>query len=170
METYAKWQNPGPKCGEDRVATGWTAYTWPGKQVAETSCFNENKNPVNIRRGSRSQEMTFDYVDATAGIWRRFQTVPGHRFRVEAWAKHVASQSPVEMALGLDVAGGTDPASAAVQWSAWADSRESVWVQTTATFAAAGPWTTLFLQAHHPFATSGGATMLDDVRVYDLGP
>lgn len=169
METFAEWQNPGPKCGTDSVATGWTAYAWPGKQVTETSCFNGNKNPVNIRRGQRSQEMTFDFVDATAGIWRTFQTVPGHRYRIEAWAKHVTSQSPVAVALGLDLGGGQDPQAATVQWFAWADSREDTWVQTAVEFRAAGPQTTIFLQAHHPFATTGGATMLDDVRIYDLG-
>jgi hypothetical protein len=169
METFAAWQNPGPKCGLDSVATGWTAYTTPGKQVPETSCFNENKNPVNIRRGQRSQEMTFDYVDATAGIWRTFRTVPGHRYRVVAWSKHVKSPSPVVLTLGLDLAAGQDPASPTVQWSPWADTREDTWVQTTIEFRATGPRVTLFLQAHHPFATAGGATMFDDVRVYDLG-
>jgi len=169
METFVKWQNPGAKCGEDSVATGWTAYTWPGKQVVETSCFNENKNPVNIHRGRRSQEMTFDFVDATAGIWRRFQTVQGHRYRVEAWAKHVASQSPVELVIGMDLSGGQNTQQATVRWSPWNDSRENVWVQTKIELRANAPQSTLFLQANHPFATAGGATMFDDVRIYDLG-
>jgi hypothetical protein len=28
----------------------------------------------------------------------------------------------------------------------------------------------VFLKGYHPFATQGGATLFDDVRVVDLGP
>ena len=52
---------------------------------------------MNTRSGERSQEITFDYISAEAGIGRRAQTIPGHQYQIEAWGKHVRSASPVEL-------------------------------------------------------------------------
>jgi hypothetical protein len=48
-----------------------------------------------VHSGERSQEITFDFISAEAGLYRKAQTIPGHRYQTEAWGKHVRSQSPV---------------------------------------------------------------------------
>ena len=47
-------------------------------------------------------------IGAEAGIYKRAQAIPGHRYQIEAWGKHVRSESPVELLLGVDLAGGED--------------------------------------------------------------
>jgi hypothetical protein len=69
---------------------------------AVAHCVYEYKNPANVRSGERSQEITFDFIQAEAGILRRAKTIPGHRYQIEAWGKHVRSQSQVELSLGVD--------------------------------------------------------------------
>jgi hypothetical protein len=139
----------------------------PGSPAS--SCLNENKNPANVRSGQRSQELTFDFVNAEAGIYRRAQTIAGHRCRVEVWGKHVCSASPVELFLGVDLAGGEDWQSASVTWHPWDEAQEDAWVRTQVTVQATGEAVTLFLKGYHPVAAQGGATLFDDVRVLDLG-
>ena len=119
--------------------------------------------------GERSQEITFDFVSAEAGISRRAQTIPGHRYQIEAWGKHVQSESPVELSLGVDLAGGGDWQAASVTWRPWDETGESVWVHTQVTVRASSPGLTVFLKGYHPFAAPGGATLFDNVRVVDLG-
>jgi hypothetical protein len=158
----------GEDCPGWAVATGWTAFLAPGTPAS--SCFNENKNPANVYSGQRSQEITFDFISAEAGIWRHAQTIPGHRYRIEAWGKHVRSQSPVELSLGVDLAGQEDWQAASVTWVPWDETGEDVWVHTQVTVRASGETLTIFLKGYHPLAAQGGATLFDDVRVVDLGP
>jgi hypothetical protein len=150
------------------VAVGWQAFLAPGTPAS--SCLNENKNPSNTRSGERSQEITFDFVSTEAGIWRHAQTIAGHRYRIEAWGKHVRSQSPVELSLGVDLTGGEDWQAASVVWYPWNETGEDVWVHTQVTVRASGGTLTVFLKGYHPFAARGGATLFDDVRVMDVGP
>ena len=132
-------------------------------------CVHEYKNIDNVKRGQRSQEITFDFVSAEAGIWRKAQTIPGHRYRIEAWGKHVRSQSPVELSLGVDLSGGEDWQAASVVWYTWDETEEETWVHTQVTVRASSETMTVFLKGYHPFAAQGGATLFDDVRVVDLG-
>lgn len=120
--------------------------------------------------GERSQEITFDFVSAEAGIYKRAQTLPGHRYQIEAWGKHVRSQSPVELTLGVDLGGGEDWQAASVAWHPWDETEEEAWVHTQLIVKASGRNLTVFLKGYHPFASQGGATMFDQVRVVDLGP
>jgi hypothetical protein len=71
-------------------------------------CVHEYKNLDNVHSGERSQEVTFDFISAEVGIYRQTEMFPGHRYRIEAWGKHVRSQSPVELSLGVDLSGGED--------------------------------------------------------------
>jgi hypothetical protein len=158
----------GEDCPGWTLAVGWKGFVAPGTPAS--SCLNENKNPANVYRGQRSQEMTFDYISAEAGIYRHAQTIPGHRYRIEAWGKHIRSESPVELFLGVDLAGGEDWQSASVTWYPWQETGEDVWVHTQVTVRAAGEVMTVFLKGWHPVALKGGATLFDDVRVLDLGP
>jgi hypothetical protein len=158
----------GEDCPGWHVAVGWTGFAGPGEHGS--SCLNENKNPANVRSGQRSQEMTFDFISAEAGIYRHAQTIPGHRYRIEAWGKHVFSASPVVLFLGVDLAGGEDWRAASVTWYDWDEAGEDVWVFTEVTVRAPGDRLTIFLKGHHLVAVRGGATLFDDVRVTDLGP
>jgi hypothetical protein len=158
----------GEVCPGWTVAVGWRGIVTPGTPAS--SCLNENKNMANVRSGQRSQEMTFDFISAEAGIYRQAQTIPGHRYRIEAWGKHVHSASPVVLSLGVDQAGGEDWRAPSVTWYAWDETGEDVWVHTEVTVRASGERLTIFLKGYHPSAVQGGATLFDDVRVMDLGP
>jgi hypothetical protein len=158
----------GEDCPGWAVAVGWQAFVAPGTPAS--SCLNENKNVANIHRGERSQEITFDFISAEAGIYRRAQTIPGHRYQIEAWGKHVRSQSPVELSLGVDLAGQEDWQAASVTWVPWDETGEDVWVHTQLTVRASGETLTILSEGatiHLP--SRGGAMLFDDVRVVDLG-
>jgi len=158
----------GETCPGWAVANGWQAFVAPGDPAS--SCLNENKNPDNVRSGQRSQELTYDFIHAEAGIYRQAQTIPGHRYRIEAWGKHIRSASPVELFLGVDLGGGQDWRAASVTWHPWAETQEDAWVHTQVVVRAQAEALTLFLKGYHPLAVQGGATLFDDVRVIDLGP
>jgi hypothetical protein len=168
-EGFVPGRSPlGEDCSGWAVATGWSAFVTPGNPAS--SCLNENKNPANVYRGQRSQELTFDFTATTAGIYRTVSVTPDHRYAISAWGKHIRSASPVELSLGIDLSGGQDHQSASVQWLPWDEVAEDAWVHTEETVTAAGPSMTIFLKAHHPQPAQGGATLFDDVRVVDLGP
>jgi hypothetical protein len=158
----------GEDCPGWAVAEGWQAFLSPGAPAS--SCLNENKNPANVHSGQRSQEITFDFVQAEAGIYRQAQAIAGHRYRVEAWGKHIRSQAPVELSLGIDLGGGGDWQAPSVTWYPWDETAEDAWVHTQVTVQAGGGALTIFLKGYHPFAAQGGATLFDNVRVVDLGP
>jgi hypothetical protein len=168
-EGFVSGSSPlGEDCAGWAVAAGWNAFVTPGDPAS--SCLNENKNPANIHRGQRSQELTFDFTATTAGIYRTISVTPGHRYAISAWGKHITSASPVELTLGVDLSGGQDHQAASVQWFPWDEAAEDAWVHTGKTVTAMGPSITIFLKAHHPQPAQGGATLFDDVRVVDLGP
>lgn len=157
----------GEDCPGWAVAVGWQAFLAPGTPAS--SCLNENKNPANVHSGQRSQEITFDFVSAEAGILRPAQTLSGHRYRIEAWGKHIRSESPVELSLGVDLTGGEDWRAASVTWTPWNETTEDAWVHTQVEVRATGNVMTLFLKGYHPYAAQGGATLFDNVQVVDLG-
>lgn len=158
----------GEDCPGWTVAVGWSGFVAPGTPAS--SCLNENKNPANVHRGQRSQEMTFDYIRAEAGIYRHALTVPGHRYRIEAWGKHIRSASPVELWLGVDPTGNEAWQAASVAWHPWDETGEDVWLHTQVIVRATAETLTIFLRGYHPQAVRGGATLFDDVQVVDLGP
>ena len=123
-----------------------------------------------MHSGERSQELTFDFISAEAGIYRQAQTIPGHRYQIEAWGKHVRSESPVELSLGVDLSGGEDWQAATVAWHPWDETGEDTWMHTQVTVRASGTRLPVFLKGYHHFAVQGGATLLDNARLVDLGP
>ena len=146
------------------------AVSAPSEGNAVVYCVHEYKNVDNTHRGERSQEITFDFISAEAGISKGAQTIPGHRYQIGAWGKHVRSQSPVELLLGVDLAAGEAWQAASVTWHPWDETEEETWVHTQVIVRASGETLTVFLKGYHPFAAQGGATLFDDVRVVDLGP
>jgi uncharacterized protein (DUF2164 family) len=123
-------------------------------------CVDEYKNMDNVKRGQRSQEITFDFISAEAGIHRHAQVIPGHRYRIESWGKHVRSASPVELSLGVGLSSGEDWQAASVEWHPWDETGQDVWVHTQVNVRASGETLTIFLKGYHPFAEQGGATLL----------
>jgi hypothetical protein len=160
-----------PACRQkDHRWDGVKVPAWSSGAGAVAHCVHEYKNPANVKSGERSQELTFDFISAKAGIYRHAQTIPGHRYQIEAWGKHVRSASPVELSLGVDLSGEEDWQAASVEWHPWDETEEDVWLHTQITVRASGPSLTVFLKGYHPLAVQGGAALFDDVRVVDRGP
>ena len=165
---FIPWPNPyGEPCPGARVASGWTAFVEDGQYGS--SCLNENLYQPNVHSGLKSQEITFDFIAANSGVLRTTPTKVGHRYNIVAHAKHDRSIAPVEMALGVDLTGGTDWTAASVQWFAWDSPAEDTWNATEETITATGERMTIFIKGFHPMADQGGKTVIDNVSVTDLG-
>lgn len=166
---YVPWPNPyGEPCPGASVASGWTAFVEQGPYGS--SCMNENLYAPNVFSGVKSQEMTFDFISANSGVFRTIPTKPGHQYRIVAFAKHDRSLSPVEMALAVDLTGGTEWHAETVQWFPWDGGAEDTWVETEETVTAEGEQMTIFIKGFHPMAEQGGKTVIDKVSVTHLGP
>jgi hypothetical protein len=165
---FVPWGNPyGEPCPGASVAAGWTAFTEDAEYGS--SCFNENLYRPNVYSGGKSQEMTFDFINANSGIYRVIATRPGHTYTIRAYAKHDHSIAPIEMALGIDLNGGTEWSATSVEWTAWDEAAEDTWVVTDRIVTATGDSLTLFIKGFHPMADQGGKTVIDNVSVQDLG-
>jgi hypothetical protein len=165
---FVPWSNPyGEPCPGAAVASGWTAFVEEG--AYGSSCMNENLYRPNVLSGVKSQEITFDFIAANSGVWRIIPTNPGHRYSIKAHARYVPSISPIQMALGVDRAGGTEWFAETVEWFPWDENGEDVWVATEETVTATGDSMTIFIKGHHPMAEQGGKTVIDNVSVTDLG-
>jgi hypothetical protein len=166
---FIPWPNPyGEPCPGARVAFGWTAFVEDGPYGS--SCMNENLYQPNVFSGLKSQEITFDFIAANSGVLRTIPTRVGHRYNIGAYAKHDRSIAPVQMALGVDFAGGGDWTAETVQWFAWDNGAEDTWVPTEETVVATGERMTIFIRGFHPMADQGGKTVIDNVSITDLGP
>lgn len=151
----------------DRVAEDWKFFRRRGQFGQAT--FNENKNPANVHRGIRSQELAFESSDGEAGVNRSLPVIPNHRYTISAWGIHFPSPTPIELYLGVDLTGGGNWQAATVQWFPWNETSEATWLHTQATVRATGTTMTIFLKAVHRIAAGGGATLFDDVSIIDLG-
>jgi hypothetical protein len=149
------------------VGVEWNYFRHRGENGQGT--FNENKNPANVHRGVRSQEIAFESSDGDAGLLRTIDVIPNHRYTISAWGIHFPSPSPIELDLGVDLTGGLDSRADTVQWYPWRETGEAKWLYTEETVRATGPQMTIYLRVTHRVAAPGGATLLDDVRVVDLG-
>jgi len=150
----------------DRVAEGWKVFRRRGEFGEPT--FNENKNPVNVHRGIRSQEIAFESSDGEAGVHRTLDGVPNHRYRISAWGIHYPSPTPIELFLGVDLTGGGDDQAPSVKWFSWNATEDAQWLHAQTEIRATGPRLTIFLKAVHRVAAGGGATLFDDVSIVDL--
>jgi len=165
---FVLWENPYGDCSGALVGAGWTAFVEDGPYGS--SCMGENLYPGDVQSGAKSQEITFDFIAANSGILRTFDTIPGHRYEISAYAKHVRSVAPVQMALGVDFTGGLEWTAETIQWFAWQDPAEDVWTTTTETVTATEEKTTLFIKGFHPSGDQGGKTYIDNVSITHLGP
>jgi hypothetical protein len=165
---FEPWGNPfGEPCPGASVGSGWVAFTAAGQYGS--SCFNENLYQPNVFSGLKSQEITFDFIDAHSGVLRTIPTQIGHQYNIMAYAKHDHSISPIEMALGVDLTGGTEWSAESVQWFPWDGTAEDTWLLTEKTVTATGESMTIFIKGFHPQGDQGGKTVIDNVSVTDLG-
>jgi hypothetical protein len=73
------------------------------------------------------------------------------------------------LSLDADLTGGEDWQATSVTWHHWNETEDETWVHTQVIVRASAETLTIFPKGYHPFAAHGGATLLDDVRVVDLG-
>jgi hypothetical protein len=166
---FVDWINPyGDDCSGSKIAVGWHGFTSRG--AYGSSCFVQNDFAPNVQSGRFSQEITFDFVDSHAGLFRTIATKAGHRYRVVAHLKHVPSISPLQFQLGVDLSGGVSWEAGSLQWFPWRENSENRWAATAETVTATGPTMTVYIKGFHPNAEQGGATFVDNVTVTDLGP
>ncbi|MFQ5610849.1 MAG: hypothetical protein ACE5H9_01805 [Anaerolineae bacterium] len=165
---FVAWNNPyGDDCSGAKVALGWNGFTSRG--VYGSSCFVQNEYAPNVHSGRYSQEVTFDFVDSHAGLYRTFDTQAGHRYEIVAHLKHAPSIAPLQFHLGVDLEGGVNWESESVQWFPWDAPSADTWAATRETITATGSTMTVFIKGFHPAAEQGGATYIDNVSVTDLG-
>ncbi|MFQ5578499.1 MAG: hypothetical protein ACE5G8_16075 [Anaerolineae bacterium] len=167
-EGFEVWINPyGDDCAGSKVAAGWKGFTSRGEYGS--SCFYLNDYGPNVFSGQYSQLVTFDFVDSHAGLYRTFDSQPGHTYQITARVRHVNTVPPMQFHVGVDLEGGADWESDSVQWTPWGEFKIDEWMTHEATFTASGPKTTIFIKGFHNTASQGGATYIDAVEVIDLG-
>jgi hypothetical protein len=168
-EGFSQWINPhGDRCPGSVLANGWTAFTT--RDQYGSSCFNQSDWELNVYSGASAQEITFAYVGVQAGIFKSGSTIPGHRYTVEAYMKREFSPAKLEVALGLDLTGGSDWQAASVQWFPWDEDQDDAWARTEETVIATGENMTIFIKGSHPYPEPGGTLRLDSISIVDLGP
>jgi LysM repeat protein len=113
-----------------QVATGWQPWNLEGGSSSALNARPEYKAaPSNrVRSGSSAQEYNSFYATHDAGVYQRVAVTPGTslQFSVYAyiWSSATfdnpnASEDPngVQIRVGIDPNGGTDPSSSAIMWS-----------------------------------------------------
>lgn len=167
-----------PSDKQAQVAVGWTHWAafpdWPTPGYWGTVAFNENKNCDNVHRGNRSQELTMTCANGVGVIYKQAIVPANRHIRVEAYMRFTAnspSAPNVEHAIGVDPAGGTNPAAPGVQWTLWQQSGPTTWNRGVADTMSTGTVLTVFIRqrAFEPDC-QGQTFMIDNVRVSDLGP
>lgn len=116
---------------------------------------------------------SYDGTKDKTGIYQTLVTTPGTFYEAKTyiWCRHTPSTQVGASAcrIGIDPAGGTDPAAESIVWSNFTDT-------ASANIGAGGPWTeigiaakatgtraTVFLQQQHLFAIEWNITGFDDV-------
>ena len=98
---------------------------------------------------------------------------PGPRAGVRgftAYTRREFSPAQVEVALGIDLSGGTNWQAESVNWFAWDEDLNDEWNKTEEIVTALGDRMTIFIKGSHPYPEPGGALRIDSVSVLDLGP
>jgi hypothetical protein len=165
---FTPWLNPyGDDCPGSGLANGWNAFT--SQDQFGSACMNETVWKDNVHSGVSAQEITFAYVGIEAGVYKTAPTIPGHRYTIEAFMRREFSPAKVEVALGVDLNGGTDWQVDSVQWFPWQEDLENAWSRTETTVTATGEVMTIFIKGTHPYPEAGGALRIDSISIVDLG-
>ncbi len=168
-EGFAPWRNPhGDECPGSGLANGWIAFTT--RDQYGSSCMNQTIWEGNVYTGESAQEITFAYVGSQAGVFRPAPAIPGHRYTIEAFMRREFSPAKVDMALGVDVNGGTNWQAETVQWFPWNEDLDDAWAKTETTVTAAGETMTIFIKGAHLYPEPGGTLRIDSISIVDIGP
>lgn len=162
----------------DRIGSVGNGWRWWSDKLAYNNQFygfgthNENKNPVNVSRGIRSQEITMTCATGWAGVYRTVTVPANHRIRIEFDARTTWSEVQALIFCGVNVSGATDYAydSHSTVWHPWGG-EPGPWKRVSVTVTSAGPRLTVFIAERHEYPSCQGATFLfDNVEIFDDGP
>ena len=146
------------------VASAWEPYLAGGGTDAREAAVAFRADATLVHGGQRSQRIGAR-DGGRAGILQQVGANPGWDYQVSAWYALDEREAGVAR-LGLDPAGGTDPAAQGVVWTAGDERRE--WSQLAARVTAAGPAVTIFLEADAGSATVDAC--FDDVALLPIQP
>ena len=79
--------------------------------------------------------------------------IPGQHYLIEEWGNSIQSPSPVELSLGVDLAGGKDRQAPSAVWHPWNAIGEDAGTQTRIAIRAAA--LTVFIKEYRPIAPQG---------------
>ena len=104
-------------------------------------------------------------ADKYAGVYQKVSTVSGSQYTLTAWERAQCTESyageNLVCKLGYDLTGGTNFASANVNWAEF-NAVKSTWVSLTRTLTATGGNVTIFLEGWRKWAAGGGGTVWFD--------
>jgi hypothetical protein len=147
------------------VGNGWTRW-----QASGSNTFTIGQASANHYDGSyaqywsRSDTLAFD-----GGVYQVVSVTPGATYEVKAVAKRQSVLAGTFVKVGVDLAGGTNPVAASVNYTDITGSTDNAWVQYTATFVASGSNLTVFARGGHSGTTGGSSCYiyLDAVSVIE---
>ncbi len=146
---------------------GWTP--WGQVDGTQTGPWFAGITP---RSGSRFLGTATNGGQKNGGVWQQVAVPRGSRLGVEVWSRTYrqgGTEGSVANRLGVDPAGGTDPASASVVWTPYRES-PSGWERLSLTVTATRPRITVFLQHRQPGDTIWAVNCFDDAAVYEHPP
>jgi hypothetical protein len=166
-----------------QVAAGWVPF-WTERTRdydIRPEYKNANPNPYEaplyenrVRSGRGAQQYFTSYGRSFAGIYQRVPADPGSTLLLTAWAHAWSSSaddpytsvdpSPMNLRVGIDPAGGMNPHSPDIVWSApkqYIDSWGELRVQATVQAA----YVTVYLSSHPDYANKHNDIYWDDARL-----
>jgi hypothetical protein len=181
-----------------RIAAGWTAW-WvqgspdenarglklqPEYKAAFTSDYGTSQGS-RVRSGGEAQQYFHSFGAFTGGAYQQATVPLNTRLRFSIWGQawsclHYANchnshgvwsdhPSPMYMRIGIDPTGGTDPFSANIVWSDYANPYDAYSLFTVEA-TASGTQATVFLYAAPEFPNDDNDVFWDDASLIAIGP
>lgn len=144
---------------EDASPAPWTTYGQVDGTISGTWF-----GGITASHGSRFVGSAANYGQKNGGLYQQIPVVSGELYGVVAQVRTYregGGSGDVACRIGLDPAGGTNPAAATVQWSSWTES-QGQWTRIAAQAESVGSVMTVFLDARQN-APVWNITAFDDV-------
>lgn len=183
---FAPWQG----LGSVMVAPGWTPWWTPAVSgdpawKLATPEFKEAKSPFDNRVHSGASAQQWFTADKThsGGIFQRVAVPVGALLRLSVWAQVWSTKGNdptsgsqengrenghLEVRLGLDLSGGTNPWAESVIWSDWAACYD-FWRKLEMEWVAHAVYVTVFIQSECMYPVSHNDVYVDDVALEVVG-
>ncbi len=159
------------------VAPGWTAFwiepdashpnkcndctPWSRPEFVASTQFAHN--------GSPSQLMYLSYAVNQAGVYQRVNVTPGQRLQFSAYIYgRTVEKNNIEMKVGIDPAGGTNPYAPSVIWSV-SQGALNAWLLYSIEATAQAPTVTVFIFGRPHWALEWTAVYFDDASLTVVG-